>query len=58
MGFGELIDNMIKGLTFLIEISRAGIYLYIIVCIVSCIKESNKRELIGQVKHVVIRKKR
>ena len=46
MGFGELNDNMIKGLTFLIEISWAGIYLYIIVCIVSCIKESNKRELI------------
>ena len=48
MGFGELNDNMIKGLTFLIEISWAGIYLYIIVCIVSCIKESNKRELIEQ----------
>ena len=32
----------------LIEISWAGIYLYINLCIDSCIKESNKRELIGQ----------
>ena len=43
MGFGELNDNMINGLTCLLKISWAWIYFYINLCIGSCIKESNKR---------------
>ena len=46
MGFGKLNDNMIKGLTLYVRYHEQGFILYIIVCIVSCIKESNKRELI------------
>ena len=46
MNFGELNDNIIKELIFLFQISWAGVYLYIILYIGPCIKESNKREII------------
>ena len=48
MGFGELNDNMIKGLTLYLRYHEQGFILYIIMCIDSCIKESNKKELIEQ----------
>jgi len=42
MDFGELNDNMIKGLMILFKISWAVIYLCINLWIDSCINESNK----------------
>ena len=49
MGFGELNDNMIKGLMLYLRYhEQKFICIYINSCIDSCIKESNKREFIGQ----------
>ena len=62
MGFGELNDNLIKGLTRSPKLSWAGIYSYINMCIGSCIMESNKRknekDLLLKVKHIMKRNKK
>ena len=55
MGFGELNDNMIKGLMFYLRYHEQG-FICISLCVLSHVSRNQiKESLLNKVKHVVIR---
>ena len=58
MGFGELNDNMIKGLMLYLRYHEQR-FIYISLCVLTHESRNQiKESLLGKVKHVVMKKKR
>ena len=58
MGFGELNDNMIKGLMFYLRYHEQGFICVSIYVLTHESRNQIKESLLGKVKHVVMKKKR